>query len=114
VALDVLPKTFNRANTCVSEASWNAFRRRHPKKTFEEFWEFCCHYQSLHSYPLRFFMTRNDNSKIVLLNREAQEAPLVKEELPAEDDASHCFVYDLAKNRGGRYLDGSYIELPFS
>jgi hypothetical protein len=59
-------------------------------------------------------MTRNDNSKIVLLNREAHEALLVKEELPAEDDASHCFVYDLAKNRGGRYLDGSYIELPFS
>jgi hypothetical protein len=60
------------------------------------------------------FMTRNNNSKIALLDREAHEAPLVKEELPAEDDASHCFVYDLAKNRGGRYLDGSYIELPFS
>jgi hypothetical protein len=40
VVLDVLPKTFNRANTCVSGASWNAFWRRQPKKTFEEFWEF--------------------------------------------------------------------------
>jgi hypothetical protein len=39
---------------------------------------------------------------------------LVKEELPAEDDASHCFVYDFAKNHGGWYLDGSCIELPFS
>jgi hypothetical protein len=101
VVLDVLPKTFNRANTCVSGASWNAFRRRYPKKTFEEFWEFCCHYQSLHSYPLRFFMTRNDNSKIALLNQKSHEASLVKEELPAEEDASHCFIYDLAKNRGG-------------
>jgi hypothetical protein len=114
VVLDVLPKTFNRANTCISRASWNAFLRRHPKKTFEEFWEFCCRYQSLHSYPLCFFMTRNDNSKIALLNRETHEAPLVKEELLAEDDASHCFVYDLTKNRGGQYLDGSCIELPFS
>jgi hypothetical protein len=101
VVLDMLPKTFNRVNTCVSRASWNAFRRRHPEKSFEEFWEFCCHYQSLHSYPLRFIMIRNDNSKVALLNREAHEAPLVKEELPAEDDASHCFVYDFAKNHGG-------------
>jgi hypothetical protein len=54
VALDVLPKTFNRANTYVSGASWNAFRCRQPKKTFEEFWEFCCQYQSLHSYPFAF------------------------------------------------------------
>jgi hypothetical protein len=59
-------------------------------------------------------MTMNDNSKIALLNREAHEAPFVKEDLLAEDDANHCFIYDLAKNRGGRYLDGSCIELPFS
>jgi hypothetical protein len=114
VVLDVLPKTFNRTNTCVSGASWNAFRRRYPKKTFEEFWEFCCRYQSLHSYPLRFFMTRDDNSKIALVYRKTREAPLVKEELPAEGDTSHCFVHDLAKSRGGRYLDDSCIELPFS
>jgi hypothetical protein len=59
-------------------------------------------------------MIKSDSSKVALSNREAHEAPLVKEELPAEDDASHCFIYDLAKSRGGRYLDGSCIELPFS
>jgi hypothetical protein len=59
-------------------------------------------------------MTRNDNSKIALVNRKTCEAPLVKEELPTNGDASHYFVYDLAKSRGGRYLDGSCIELPFS
>jgi hypothetical protein len=101
VVLDVLPKTFIRANTYVSRASWNAFQRRYPEKTFEEFWEFCCQYQSLHSYPLRFFMTMNDNCKIALVNPKACETPLVKEELSAEGDASHCFVYDLAKNQGG-------------
>jgi hypothetical protein len=53
MVLDVLPKTFNHANTCVSGASWNAFRRHYPEKAFEEFWEFCCRYQSLDSYPLR-------------------------------------------------------------
>jgi hypothetical protein len=52
-------------------------------------------------------MTRNDNCKTALLNLKTREAPLVKEELPTEDDASHYFVYDLAKNHGGRYLDGS-------
>jgi hypothetical protein len=46
-------------------------------------------------------MTRNDNSKIALLNQKSHEDSLVKEELPAEEDASHCFIYDLAKNRGG-------------
>jgi hypothetical protein len=54
VVLDVMPKTFNRANTCDSGAYWNAIQRRYPEKTFEEFWEFCCHYQSLHSYPFTF------------------------------------------------------------
>jgi hypothetical protein len=114
VVLDVLPKTFNRANTCVSGASWNSFRHHYPEKTFEEFWEFCCQYQSLHSYPLCFFMMMNDSCKIALVNPKACKTPLVKQELSAEIDASHCFVYDLAKNQGGRYLDGSCIELPFS
>jgi hypothetical protein len=59
-------------------------------------------------------MIRNDSSKVALSNREAHETPLVKDELPAGDDASHCFVYDLAKSREGRYLDDSCIELPFS
>jgi hypothetical protein len=59
-------------------------------------------------------MTRDDNSKIALVYRKTREAPLVKEELPAEGDTSHCFVHDLAKSRGGRYLDDSCIELPFS
>jgi hypothetical protein len=27
------------------------------------------------------------------MNPKTREAPLVKEELPAEGDASHCFVY---------------------
>jgi hypothetical protein len=112
--LDVMPKTFNRANTCVSGASWNAFQRRYPEKTFEEFWEFCCRYQSLHSYPLHFSMTMNDRSKIALVNPRVCEAPLVKEELHAEEVASHCFIYDMAKSRRGRYLDGSCIELPLS
>jgi hypothetical protein len=40
VVLDVLPKTFIRANTYVSRASWNAFQRRYPEKTFEEFGSF--------------------------------------------------------------------------
>jgi hypothetical protein len=109
-----MPKTFNRANTCVSGASWNAFQRQYPEKTFEEFWEFCCRYQSIHSYPLRFFMTVNDNSKIVVVDSKAREAPLVKEELPDGEDVNYCFVYDLSRSRGGRYLDGSCIELPFS
>jgi hypothetical protein len=56
----------------------------------------------------------NDSCKIGLVNPEGCEAPLVKEELPTVEDASHCFVYDLAKDQGGRYLEGSCIELPFS
>jgi hypothetical protein len=107
--LDVTPKTFNCANTCVSVASWKAFRHRYPEKTFEEFWDFCCQYQSLHSYPLHYFMTMNDNSKIVLVNPRACEAPLVKEELHAEEDVNHCLVYDMARSRGGQYSDGSCI-----
>jgi hypothetical protein len=114
VVFDVTPKTFNRANTCVNGASSKAFQRWYPKKTFEEFWEFCCQYQSLHNYPLCYFMTMNDSSKISLVNPKACEAPLVKEELHAEEDADHCFVYDMAKNHGGRYSDGSCIEQPFS
>jgi hypothetical protein len=101
VVLDVTPKTFNRANTCVSGASWKAFQLRYPKKTFKEFWEFCCQYQSLHSYPLCYFMTMNNSIKIYLVNSKACESPLVKEELHAEEDAIHCFVYDMAKSRGG-------------
>jgi hypothetical protein len=59
-------------------------------------------------------MIMHDSSKIALVNPKACEAPLVKEELHAEEDVNHCFVYDMAKSRGGRYLDGSCIELPFS
>jgi hypothetical protein len=113
VVLDVTPKTFNRANTCVSGTSWKAFQHQYPRKTFEEFWEFCCQYQSLHSYPLCYFMTMNDNSKVALVNPKTCEAPSVKEELHKED-TNHCFVYDMAKSCWGRYSDGSCIELPFS
>jgi hypothetical protein len=59
-------------------------------------------------------MTMNDSSNIALVNPKACEAPLVKEELHAEGDTDHCFVYDMAKSLGGRYSDGSCIELPFS
>jgi hypothetical protein len=90
VVLDVTPKTFNRANTCVCGVPWKAFQRRYPEKTFNEFWEFCCWYQSLHSHPLHYFMTMNDNSKIVLVNPRVCEAPLVKEELHTEEDVNHC------------------------
>jgi hypothetical protein len=55
----------------------------------------------------------NDSRKIGLVNPKACKAPLVKEELHAEEDASHCFVYDMDKSHGGQYLDGSCIELPF-
>jgi hypothetical protein len=30
-----------------------------------------------------------------------------------EEDMDHWFVYDMAKNCGGRYLDGCRVELPF-
>jgi hypothetical protein len=59
-------------------------------------------------------MTENDNSKVAVVDSEACEAPLMKEELPDEEDVNHCFVYDLSRDWGGRYLDGSCIELPFS
>jgi hypothetical protein len=59
-------------------------------------------------------MTMNDSTKIVVLDSIAREAPLVKEELPDEEEVNHCFVYDLSRSRGGRYVDGSCIELPFS
>jgi hypothetical protein len=113
VVLNVTSKTFNRA-TCVSGASWKAFQHQYPKKNFEDFWEFCCQYQSLHSYPLCYFMTANDNNNVVLVNPKICEAPLVKEELHEEEDSSHCFVYDLAKHCRGRCSDGSCLELPFS
>jgi hypothetical protein len=71
--LDAMPKTFNRANTYISGASWKVFQRLHPDRTFEEFWEFCCQYHSLHSYPLCFFMTMNDNSKVAPVEMEARE-----------------------------------------
>jgi hypothetical protein len=59
-------------------------------------------------------MTMNNSSKITLVNPKACEAQLVNEELHAEKDMNHCFVYDMAKCRGGRYSDDSCIELPFS
>jgi hypothetical protein len=76
----VTPKTFNHANTYISGASWEAFQHRYPKKTFEEFWEFCYRYQSLHSYLLHYFMNMNDSSKIAVVNPQACKTPLVKEE----------------------------------
>jgi hypothetical protein len=68
----------------------------------------------IHSYPLRFFMTENDSSKVAVVDSEACKAPLMKEKLPDEEDANHCFVYDLSRDHGRWYLDGSCIELPFS
>jgi hypothetical protein len=85
-----------------------------PIKSFKEFWEFCCQFQSLHSYPLCYFRSMDDNSKITLVDPRTYKAPLVKEKLPEEEDTDHCFVYDMAKSRGGRYSDGSCVELPFS
>jgi hypothetical protein len=59
-------------------------------------------------------MTMNDNSKIALANPGACDALVVKGELHEEEDANHCFVYDLARHRRGRYSNGSCLELPFS
>jgi hypothetical protein len=68
----------------------------------------------LHSYPLHFYMTMNDTSKIVSAEPKTYEAPVVKEESYDEENPDHCFVYDMAKSREGWYSDGSCIELPFS
>jgi hypothetical protein len=51
---------------------------------------------------------------ITLLGPTTCEAPVVKEEPHEEEDTKHCFVYDMAKSRGGRRSDGSCIDLPFS
>jgi ribosome biogenesis protein Nip4 len=51
---------------------------------------------------------------MTLVESRSYEAPVVKEELHGEGDADHCFVYVLAKHRGGRYSDGSCLELSFS
>jgi hypothetical protein len=56
----------------------------------------------------------NDNSKVVLVEPKTYEGSVVKEEPLKEKDTYHCFIYDMAKGRGGWYLDGSYIDLPFS
>jgi hypothetical protein len=56
----------------------------------------------------------NGNIKITLVGPTTCEAPIVKEESHKEEDTYHCFVYDMAKSRGGRYSDGSCIEQPFS
>jgi hypothetical protein len=45
----------------------------------------------------------NDSNKISLMNPNTCKAPLVKEELYTVEDANHCFVYDMAKSRGGLY-----------
>jgi hypothetical protein len=59
-------------------------------------------------------MTMNNNCKITLVDPRTCEALVVKEELYEEKDTDHCFVCDMAKSRGGRYSDGSCIELSFS
>jgi hypothetical protein len=59
-------------------------------------------------------MMMNNNSKVTLVEPKANKALVVKEELHCEGGADHCFVYDMAKTRGGWYSDGSCIELPFS
>jgi hypothetical protein len=74
LVLDVMPWTFSRANTCVCGASWKVFQCQYPKKTFKEFWDFCCQYHSLHNYPLHYFMTMNDTSKIALVEPKTHEA----------------------------------------
>jgi hypothetical protein len=71
-----------------------------PKKLLKNFGNFVSN-QSLHSYPFRYFMTMNDNSKITLVESSTCEAPVVKEEPHEEEDTNHCFVYDMAKSRGG-------------
>jgi hypothetical protein len=83
-------------------------------KSFDEFWEIYTSHYSLHSYRLRYFMTMNDNGKVTLVEPRATEGPVVKEEPHCEGETDHCFVYDMAKTRGGWYSDGSCLELPFS
>jgi hypothetical protein len=46
-------------------------------------------------------MTMNDTSKIVPLEPEACKISGMKEESYEEKDTDHCFVYDMAKSRGG-------------
>jgi hypothetical protein len=81
VVLDVMPRTFSRADTYISGASWKVFQCQHPNITFKQFWEFCYQYRSLHIYPLHFFMTMNVNSKVALVEPKTYKAPEVKEEL---------------------------------
>jgi hypothetical protein len=59
-------------------------------------------------------MSKNDNSKITLVGFRISEAPVVKREPQEDEDVAHCFVYDLAKPRGGRCSYDSYIEFPFA
>jgi hypothetical protein len=40
VVLDVTPKTFNRANTCISGASWKAFNADTPIRLLKSFGNF--------------------------------------------------------------------------
>jgi hypothetical protein len=92
VVLDVTPKTFNRANTCASGASWKVFQHRFPTKTFDKFWEICGSYYSLHRYPLRYFMTMNGNSKVTLVEPIVTKAPVIKEESCDEDGTQRVVV----------------------
>jgi hypothetical protein len=56
----------------------------------------------------------NNNSKVPLVELEAREAPEVKEESYKEENTDNFFMYDMAKNHGGWYSNGSCIGLPFS
>jgi hypothetical protein len=59
-------------------------------------------------------MTMSDTSKVVRLGSEACDTIEVKEEPYEEEDTDYCFMYDMAKNHEGRYLDGCCVELSFS
>jgi hypothetical protein len=69
-------------------------------ENFRRVLEICYQYHSLHSYPLRFFMTMNDTSKVALVEPKVCEASVVRQEPYEEGEMDHCFVYDIAKNRG--------------
>jgi hypothetical protein len=56
----------------------------------------------------------NDTSKVACLELGACNTTEVKEEPYEEKDTNYCFVYYMARNYGGRYLDGCCVELLFS
>ena len=110
--VDAKPLTFNRGNLCVTGPSWSAFQRRFPLGSFDEFWNLCCEYYSCHSYPLRMYFGVTGGDRV---SRVPPSEVKSEEDVEASDESpSHCFVYDLARARGGLFDEGSAMELPFA